>query len=784
MDIRKERYSFAMRTVTALILIYGIVMLIVTFSYADYYANQVFERTEKQAKEIADDLRGCRDTNPESVEYVDGFNRAQAVAIMRYYRFMKQREFKKAGVKFDINLYEAKSRKGRIVSLQEFRPKTPVLLSAPFSKRGKKIVFADTFSQEQMELLNKTIENGEFTTFIDSAKGYCEGTFFLPVEINIGENSTAETTIQTACYDVERKLERVDFQDIQVIGPQGRMAGRLDKGMEENNPIRRKCEEEMNLQLKEQDGLVGNRIGMDYNCVSAECYGTSVSRSGRYVLSYGAECKPLIYAVSHLLQIYFFSAAVFLILGGILMGGHSKVLERQWEMEKKRRRMMDAMAHDLKTPLGIIKNYGEVLLEEQNPQKRERYVKTIIEESDSMNEAVISMLDLSKMEAGTYPMELSSLSISELAEGLTERMEGMAERKGVRLARKIQPTERILADKKLLVNILSNFLSNALRHTKSGGYIELEVGQGQKGIRISVKNEGEPISAEEMTKIWNSFYRSDAARRRGDGGSGLGLAIVRNACLMHSGTYGCQNETDGVRFWAEIPSLEKGLRKAELQTGPVLNVTGNGYRLRGMRMAAAGLILQGLFSHIFYEAVMTDLFVQDAEYLYLWPYFVVLGGVAWLGGGLSTLGLLGLQKREVVFKAPFKLTAISWMIFWALEAKGIQCWYVDAADGGMQLAVLELMALVASAVTVFAMFRSCLLIAKQCKDRRFHRKLRWKSIVYLILVILYVLLLASGIFWEIMILYSWALWPGICVFAAWTWIQVYRRFNGKEPREE
>ena len=181
---------------------------------------------------------------------------------------------------------------------------------------------------------------------------------------------------------------------------------------------------------------------------------------------------------------------------------------------------------------------------------------------------------------------------------------------------------------------------------------------------------------------------------------------------------------------------------------------------------------------------MTDLFVQDAEYLYLWPYFVVLGGVAWLGGGLSTLGLLGLQKREAVFKAPFKLTAISWMIFWALEVKVIQCWYVNAADGGMQLAVLELMALAASAVTVFAMFRSCLLIAKQCKDRRFHRKLRWKSIVYLILVILYVLLLSSGIFWEIMILYSWALWPGVNIFAAWAWIQVYRRFNGKEPREE
>ena len=782
MNIRKERYSFAMRTVTALTLIYVILMLIMTFSYADYYAHQVFERTEKQAKEIADDLRGCRDTNPESVEYIDGFNRAQAVAIMRYYRFMKQREFKKAGVEFDINLYEAKSRKGRIVSLQEFRPKTPVLLSAPFSKRGKKIVFADSFSQEQMELLNKTIENGEFTTFIDSAKGYCEGTFFLPVEINIGENSTAETKIQTACYDVERKLERVDFQDIQVIGPQGRMAGHLDKGVEENNPIRRKCEEEMNLQLKEQDGLVGNRIGMDYNCVSAECYGTSVSRSGRYVLSYGAECKPLIYAVSHLLQIYFFSAAVFLILGGILMGGHSKVLERQWEMEKKRRRMMDAMAHDLKTPLGIIKNYGEVLLEEQNPQKRERYVKTIIEESDSMNEAVISMLDLSKMEAGTYPMELSSLSVSELAEGLADRMEGMAERKGVRLARKIQPTEWILADKKLLVNILSNFLSNALRHTKSGGYIELEVGQGQKGIRISVKNEGKSISAEEMAKIWNSFYRSDAARRRGDGGSGLGLAIVRNACLMHGGTYGCQNETDGVRFWAEIPSLEKGLRKAELQTGPVLNVTGNGYRLKGMKMAAAGLILQGLFSSSLYEVGIMGLFLSVIS-LNIWLCTAIQGALIFLGWLLVFAGIRQIKQQIPQFHSVFVVTAAELLVSAALELRVLRNYIIDLTDPDPFLTGMEYLGIVVSVVTILLMFRACGLLAKQFRDQRFYRKMIWKGIVYILLGGFYLVLVISGALWQLPLFIIYISWPGINLFVVWMWIQAYYQFHGREPLE-
>ena len=89
---------------------------------------------------------------------------------------------------------------------------------------------------------------------------------------------------------------------------------------------------------------------------------------------------------------------------------------------------------------------------------------------------------------------------------------------------------------------------------------------------------------------------------------------------MHGGTYGCQNETDGVRFWAEIPSLEKGLRKAELQTGPVLNVTGNGYRLKGMKMAAAGLILQGLFSSSLYEVGIMGLFLSVIEFEYLALY--------------------------------------------------------------------------------------------------------------------------------------------------------------------
>lgn len=724
------------------------------------------------------------DANPQSVEYAGGFNRAQAAAIMRYYRFMKRPEFKKMGVDFDVRLYEVKEEGGVARSFEEARPRTPVLLSSPYSRLGRTIVFADTFTDEQMKILKRTLKEGNFSNYMDSVKGYRDGWFFFPTEMNIGEENSKITEIRTSYHDSERPLRTTEFQDMQVIGPQGILAGSKDQGDAKSpevlNEYVKQIREEVDSGSKSRGDIGGNMAG--YQWTSLETAGVINESPGNTVLCYGAEARPLSYAYSKLKLLYFFSAAIFVILGGILLGGHSKVLERQWESEKKRRRMMDAMAHDLKTPLGIIKNYGEVLLEEGEAQKRQQYIKTIIEEVDSMNEAVISMLDLSKMEAGTYPMELSSLSVSQLAENLAGRMEGIARDGEIRLVRDIQPTDRIVADKKLILNILSNFLSNALRHTRPGGAVELEVAQERSGVRISVKNEGSHISTEEMKKIWNSFYRGDAARKSGDGGSGLGLAIVRNACLMHGGTYGCGNEEDGVRFWARIPSLEKGLRKAELEIGPVLNVTGNGCRLKGGNMAAAGLILQGLFSFIFFEDAMTELFVSDAGYVHLWPFSAIYGGFVLLGGGLSVLGLKRIKDSAAVFRVPFRAAAISWLVLWAVESKVLHCWLSNSYSGFWQLTFLELLMLVMSVITVLLMLRACMRLAKACEDMRFYRKLRWKIAVYPLLVIAYLLMLCDVGSWNTNLFLYWVSCPAISVFAAWAWLQSCRRFEGKELR--
>ena len=192
---------FAVRTIAALVLLYGISMLVLTFSYANHYAEQMMQMTRIQGEEIASELRTCMDANTESVECRNGFNLAQAAAIMRHYRYMGVPELKKMGIDFDCTLYQMVKKQGKVVSAKELRPQTPVLLTGPFSKQSGIIVFADTFDESQMEKLENVIESGKFTTYIENARGYKEGRFFYPAVINIGEEGKKDTEIRTGYYD-------------------------------------------------------------------------------------------------------------------------------------------------------------------------------------------------------------------------------------------------------------------------------------------------------------------------------------------------------------------------------------------------------------------------------------------------------------------------------------------------------------------------------------------------------------------------------------------------------
>lgn len=226
--------------------------------------------------------------------------------------------------------------------------------------------------------------------------------------------------------------------------------------------------------------------------------------------------------------------------------------DRQVEREKQRRELTNAIAHELKTPLGIIHGYCESLQENIHVEKRAQYLAVILDETERMNALVLEMLDLSRMESESFRLRMEPFLLDELAREAADRFRPAAEEKEVRIFLQLEPACRITADRGRIAQALSNFLSNAIRHTPQGGVISVRVLHAGHAVRCEVENDGAPIPEEQQERIWDVFYKADASRQRAKGGTGLGLAIARHILELHGMAYGVRNTGTGVLFWFEL----------------------------------------------------------------------------------------------------------------------------------------------------------------------------------------------------------------------------------------
>ena len=103
---------------------------------------------------------------------------------------------------------------------------------------------------------------------------------------------------------------------------------------------------------------------------------------------------------------------------------------------------------------------------------------------------------------------------------------------------------------------MENLASNALRYTPEGGAVSVRLERAGGWLRLAVDNDGPSLTTQELTHLFEPFYRGDAARSRATGGPGLGLAIVRTAAAAHGGTCWAENRAGGVRIWMELPALQ------------------------------------------------------------------------------------------------------------------------------------------------------------------------------------------------------------------------------------
>jgi signal transduction histidine kinase len=226
--------------------------------------------------------------------------------------------------------------------------------------------------------------------------------------------------------------------------------------------------------------------------------------------------------------------------------------------EQQRRNLTADIAHELRTPLHIIQGNLEGLLDGVY-QPTPDHINATLDETRLLTRLVNDLQTLSLAETGQLPLHPARFLLADLIADLTSGFSSRAASLGIDLTSKVaDPNQNINADYDRLNQVLSNLISNALRHTPQGGTISIETGSsagGKRSVQISVKDTGSGIPADDLPFIFDRFWRGDKSRT-GRAHSGLGLAIARQLVHAHGGTIEARSDGiagKGTTFIIELP---------------------------------------------------------------------------------------------------------------------------------------------------------------------------------------------------------------------------------------
>lgn len=228
-------------------------------------------------------------------------------------------------------------------------------------------------------------------------------------------------------------------------------------------------------------------------------------------------------------------------------------------LESLRRDFVANVSHELKTPLSSIKAYAETLRNGalDDRQASVTFVERIMEQSERLHHLILDMLSLARIESEQQVFEIVPVPIQEVVDECFANHRPVADSKRIELvAEPQQPGLLVRADKEGLREILDNLVDNAIKYTPEGGRICVRwraTGDGQMAS-IEVEDTGIGIEADELSRVFERFYRVDKARSRELGGTGLGLAIVKHLAQSFGGGVSAASEAGrGSRFTVELP---------------------------------------------------------------------------------------------------------------------------------------------------------------------------------------------------------------------------------------
>ena len=245
---------------------------------------------------------------------------------------------------------------------------------------------------------------------------------------------------------------------------------------------------------------------------------------------------------------------------GRLAAGVNTMAAALEEQEQLRQRLVADIAHELRTPLSVVQGNLQALLDGVYPLNREE-VQTIFDETRLLTRIVTDLHDVAQAEAHRLRLTTERLDAAEVLHALADRFRPVAEQQGITLQLHAPAGLCLSADPERLQQVLHNLVGNALRHSPVGGHIALSAGSAPSAfVRLSVRDSGPGIAADDLPHIFDRFYRAEKDRARNPAmsdltaGAGLGLAIARALVEAQGGHISVESAPgQGATFHVDLP---------------------------------------------------------------------------------------------------------------------------------------------------------------------------------------------------------------------------------------
>ncbi len=235
------------------------------------------------------------------------------------------------------------------------------------------------------------------------------------------------------------------------------------------------------------------------------------------------------------------------------LNGMIERLERSFE--EVRRFTADA-AHELRTPIAVLRNEAEVALRKpREPEHYHRILEDQLEELERLSRLVERLLFLCREDAGLVPMSRELVRLDEVVTNVAEQMQVVAEQRALRLEADCVVPYQVKGDADQLHRLLFNLLDNAIKFTPALGTVKVETARVDAKVSIVVTDSGIGIPPEHLPNVFKRFYRVDPARGGEAGGAGLGLAIARSIAEAHGGSIAMESTLgEGTRVIVTLPA--------------------------------------------------------------------------------------------------------------------------------------------------------------------------------------------------------------------------------------